>query len=88
MFADDTVLIATSFDRLSTLFGHMCDFCDQQALQINANKTELMVCGPAARSFTGVPTVSIRSSTFRVVTSFKYLGLHFDQKASAPFMIA
>jgi hypothetical protein len=35
MFADDIVLIGTSYARLSTLFGYTDDFCAANDLSIN-----------------------------------------------------
>lgn len=46
-----------------------------------------MVCGQAANTYKNTLTVSLHSYTFKVVRSFKYLGLHFDQRASAAHMI-
>jgi hypothetical protein len=46
-----------------------------------------MVCGKASTEYATVTDVRIRRYSFKVVRSFKYLGLHFDQRASAVHMI-
>ena len=51
MFADDIVLISTSFERLTTLFEYTHDFCVGAELSINESKTELLVCGRAASHY-------------------------------------
>lgn len=87
MFADDLVLLATSMDTLQLLFGHVQYFCTEEALTINADKTKLLICGPAARLFPSGGLVSFGDLHFQVVCSFKYLGLHFDSLASSKHML-
>lgn len=87
MFADDLVIIATSMDKLQTLFTYVSDFCTQQELAINATKTELMVCGAASTLYSPADVVQFGSYHFKVVRSFKYLGLHFDHRASTKHMV-
>jgi hypothetical protein len=79
LFADDLVLLATSFSMLSTLFQYVCDFCDANSLSINASKTELLVCGPDASNYSRNVAVRLGDHSIKVTTSFKYLGLQFDQ---------
>lgn len=88
MFADDIVVVASSMDQMQSLFGHVHDFCESQDLTINADKTVLLVSGPAISSYAAGERITFGNLQFKVVRSFKYLGLHFDPNASSKHMIA
>lgn len=78
LFADDIVLLATTWDMMSTLFTYVCEFCVGNELVINASKTELMVCGVDAPKYNSRPTVQLGDYVIKVATTFRYLGVHFD----------
>lgn len=88
MFADDVVLVATSFSKLDVLFGHMCNFCAAEQLTISATKTKLLVSGAPSPAIGASGTVTLHGYVVEVVTEFRYLGLHFDQRASTPHMLS
>jgi hypothetical protein len=67
MFADDIVIISTSLSKLCSLFSHVRTFCDEHELDINASKTELLVCGSDAHLYTTIATIDFDDLSFQVV---------------------
>jgi hypothetical protein len=51
VFADDIVVLATTYSKLTQLFGAVHSFCGQEQLVISEEKTKLLVCGDAAPAF-------------------------------------
>jgi hypothetical protein len=67
MFADDIVIISTSLNKLRSLFSYVRTFCAEHELDINASKTELLVCGSDAPLYTTIATIDFDDLSFKVV---------------------
>ena len=59
LFADDLVLLSTTFNMISKLFDMVESFCNDNALNISVSKTELMVCGKKADEYVRVDKVPL-----------------------------
>lgn len=57
------------------------DWCKQNNLQLNTNKTKGMVID-FRRSKHAVSPIRINGKEIQTVTSYKYLGVHLDNKLS------
>ena len=76
LYADDTVLFATSEENLKSLLKTFIDYCNIWQLNINVDKTKVMVFGDRAKR---KRNIVVYDSTFEVVDSFKYLGVFFSK---------
>ena len=73
MYADDTVLLAESKTELQGLLSSYETYCDKWKLQVNVDKTKIMILGKNYRK----PKLKIADREVEVVNSFKYLGVTF-----------
>ena len=71
-YADDTVLIAETADKLQRLVDKLDVECNRVGLKINIDKTEMM--GVAKRREPLKVKVVIGNQTIKQVRSFRYLG--------------
>ena len=71
-YADDTVLIADSEEKLQTILTTVTEESEKLGLQLNAKKTERMVISKKA----GIPKCNIacKGDKIKQVNTFKYLG--------------
>jgi exonuclease III len=75
VYADDTVLLATSPVALQNLINICLDFIDEHHLAINKRKTKCMVVLPKELKEIHIPAFYIRSSPILQVVQEKYLGV-------------
>jgi len=76
LYADDTVLFASSERDLLTLLDSFIEYCETWKLDVNVDKTKILVFGDRlGRS----RHVAVRNNNFEVVDSFKYLGNMFKK---------
>ena len=71
-YADDTVLIADTEEKLQRLVDSLNEGCERYGLKINIGKTEVM--GLTKRPEQLPVSISLRGDTLNQVSSFKYLG--------------
>ena len=71
-FADDTVLIADSEEKLQRLVDGLSEGCERYGLKINIGKTEVM--GVTKRSEQITVDISVGGGTLKQVRNFRYLG--------------
>ena len=71
-YADDTVLIADTEEKLQGLVDNLNEGCNRYGLKINIGKTEVM--GLTKRSEELPVNISLRGGTLNQVNSFRYLG--------------
>ena len=76
LYADDTVLLSENPKDLQIALNAMDNYCTNQKLQINTDKTKIMVLSRGkVRSF---PDFFFGSSKIEVVSDYQYLGLTFN----------
>ena len=75
-FADDMVLITESRADLEKQLSLLTDFCSKKQLEINADKTKIMIINGNDRDRLDF-SIKINNDrqTLEVVDSFKYLGM-------------
>lgn len=73
-FADDTVLIAESWDQLQVLTSKVKEVGKQYGLNININKTMCMAVSKQKLPFNIKDSVQINGENLKSVNTFKYLG--------------
>ena len=71
-FADDTVLIADTEEKLQRLVDGLNEGCERYGLKINTGKTEVM--GVTKRSVQIPVDISVGGGTLKQVRNFRYLG--------------
>ena len=74
MYADDTVLVATSKKQLQKLLNSYSEYCQVWKLKINTNKTKIMSFGKKRNH-----SYTLNNQAVEVVDSFKYLGIIFSR---------
>ena len=83
-FADDTVLaglISDSETNYRNAIVNLVEWCSRNFLHLNATKTKELVIDCRTKSNTIHP-VHVDTTEIEQVTSYKYLGTHFDYKLS------
>ncbi len=68
MYADDMVLFAKTKKGLQEQLNHFANYCDQNKLNINTDKTKVMVFGKRTRKY----KFYINKQELEQVNSFKY----------------
>ncbi len=84
-FSDDTAILSLLYENtdLSVYFSEVSRFvewCDLNNLILNTKKTEEMIFDP--RSIGDHTPVFIHETSIKQVSSYKYLGIHMDDKLS------
>ena len=74
LFADDAILFAQTPEALQSLLNDLSTYCDTWGLKINRNKTKIMIF---ERGRLTKFDFSLNNTVLEIVTSFKYLGVHF-----------
>ena len=74
MYADDTVLLATSKIHLQKLLNSYSEYCQVWKLKINTDKTKIMTFGKKRNH-----KYILNGQAVEVVDSFKYLGVIFSR---------
>ena len=83
-FADDTILaglISNSETNYRNAIVHLAEWCSKNFLHLNATKTKEIVIDYRTKANTIHP-VHVDTTEIEQVTSYKYLGTHFDSKLS------
>ena len=75
MYADDTLLISDTKKGLQTLLMQYETYCENNRLNINIDKTKIMVIGKNYSK----PKFYIKEELVEVVNSYKYLGVTFTK---------
>ena len=76
MYADDTILLSESKKGLQELLNAYTDYCKNNRLRVNVQKTKIVVFGRRAHK----PKCYISGEEVEVVSSFKYLGITISNK--------
>ena len=79
LFADDAVLFAHTPEALQSLLNDLSTYCNTWGLKINTNKTKIMIFERGRHTKFDF---SLNNSILKIVTSFKYLGVHFFKNAN------
>ena len=74
MYADDTVLFATTKPRLQHSLNMYAKYCKYWKLNINASKTKVVIFGRKRKH-----TFTLDNHQIEVVNTFKYLGVIFNK---------
>ena len=84
-YADDTVLIAESEDKLQRILTTVAEESEKKGLQLNAKKTECMVI--SKKSVIPKCNIACRGENIKQVDTFKYLGCTITPDAKSDFEI-
>ena len=76
LYADDTVLFAKSEAELLSLLESFSDYCVTWKLDINVDKTKILVFGDRPKRNRDI---FIKNKRFEIVDTFKYLGIVFSK---------
>lgn len=76
LYADDTVLFATSQEMMNDSLYLFSNYCDTWQLQINYSKTKVIVFGDRVNR---PRQIEIKGNRIDVVNEFKYLGVIFHK---------
>ena len=79
LYADDTVLFAENENELEILLKDFWNYCDAWKLNINVEKTKIMVFGERIRR---KHFMEINNKIIEIVDTFKYLGVLFSKSRS------
>ena len=75
MYADDTVLFASSKENLQVCLNGLKGYCDKWKLQVNADKTKIIIF--SNKKANSENTFTMGDTNIEVVDEFKYLGVTF-----------
>ena len=84
LYADDVILLSTSLLGLQTKLDRLKTYCNDWCLNININKTKVLIFNKAGRHIN--QKLSFDGREIECVSYYKYLGIHFC--ASGSFSIA
>ena len=70
MYADDTVLFATTKPQLQNSLNKYANYCNKWKLNVNVDKSKIMIFGRRKRH-----TFTLNNKNIEVVDTFKYLGV-------------
>ena len=76
LYADDTVICSESAEGLQVALDAMSTYCEKWSLQINSNKTKVMVFSRG--KIKKLPKLKYRNENLEVVFGFQYLGIWFN----------
>lgn len=79
MYADDIVLLSTSFDGLNKSIKILENYCNKWQLKINIKKTKIMVCN---KRFRDDYNFKMYNQSIEIVKSFVYLGIEVASSGS------
>ncbi|MEW8546520.1 MAG: reverse transcriptase family protein [Candidatus Thiodiazotropha sp.] len=77
LYADDTILMSDDVNKFQNLLNSFASYCKEWRLQINLNKTKVMIFGGNSRSNNLLFTID--GKRIEIVREFKYLGVLFTQ---------
>lgn len=87
LFADDVVIVTTTPQSMHRVFEQFDIFCGENALSINASKTEMLIYRYKSCTAPKEDFFVSGEYKFKIVDSFKYLGVHFTNTACPKYMI-
>ena len=76
LYADDTVICSESPEMLQEALNRMSEYCDLWKLQVNVQKTKIMVFSRG--KIRKLPIFLYKNEKVEIVFDFKYLGLNFS----------
>ena len=79
-YADDTVLVADTKDKLQALVNALGEACSSRGLKINFNKTEVMAVAKGDEDV--IARIYTQGKVIKQVKDFKYLGSIITTKAN------
>lgn len=80
MYADDLVLLSESRDGLQTCLQKLAGYCNEWGLQINTNKTKVIVFNSKQRK--PLEQFWLDDNSIECVDEYKYLGILFKSNGS------
>ena len=80
MYADDVVLLPESAAGLQDKLKRLEEFCDDWRLNVNTDKTKIIVFSKAVRIIKS--KFKFKNETIDGVSSYRYLGLYFSASGS------
>ena len=80
LYADDTVILAESADELQVSLNRFLQYCNENNLKVNADKTKIVVFGRTHWDL--FPAFLLGHERVEVVTEYLYLGIIFHQNCN------
>ena len=80
LYADDTVIFSDSEKDLQNALAHFKRYCDQWKLDINVNKTKILIFSNGRYNCKQI--FKLGEKELDIVTEYKYLGLLFTKSGS------
>ena len=74
MYADDVAMTATNRGQLQEGFDSLAKYCDRKDLNVNVNKTKILIIRRARVLRAGAP-LTYKGKTIEIVNDFEYLGI-------------
>ena len=81
MYADDTVLFASSKENLQKCLNGLKQYCDKWKLQINTDKTKIIIFSKQKNNIENI-NFTIGDENIEIVKEFKYLGVTFTHNGN------
>ena len=81
MYADDTVLFASSKENLQECLNGLKQYCDKWKLQINTDKTKIIIFSKQKNNIDNI-NFTIGDENIEIVKEFKYLGVTFTHNGN------
>ena len=85
LYADDLVLLSTSYTGLNNCLNRVAQFCHKWQLVINIKKSKVVVFNPSGRVISGLKFY-IQGGNLEVVKTYCYLGI--EMSTSGSFCVA
>ena len=85
LYADDLVLLSTSYTGLNNCLNKVAQFCHKWQLVINIKKSKVIVFNPSGRVISGLK-FCIQGGNLEVVKTYSYLGI--EMSTSGSFCVA
>ena len=78
LYADDTVILSESSQQLQLALNAMSDYCKLWNLQVNTNKTKVIIFWKTKRGLRNMPNFHYEGTVLEIVDHFSYLGVQFS----------
>ena len=78
LYADDTVILSESSQQLQLALNAMSDYCKLWNLEVNTNKTKVIIFWKTKRGLRNMPNFHYEGTVLEIVEHFSYLGVQFS----------
>jgi len=82
LYADDTVILAEDEKALQEQLNLLCEYCTQNSLSVNIDKTKIMVFARSKCRIKKLPSFTYGEIVLELVEDYLYLGVKFNWNGS------